>query len=127
MNITLARQHYTMTKENSVSNADQNAFAIKLAMEQLIKAMNGLMSSVSIEDKEQDFEIALTRIYLLQKCLDFKAGGELAKNLFRVYEHVRQEIIKACTTGASDAKDLENAIAYITLIYEGWSEITEKA
>jgi flagellin-specific chaperone FliS len=115
-----------MTKENTVSNADQNAFAIKLAMEQLIKAMNGLMSDVSIEDKEQDFEIALTRIYLLQKCLDFKAGGELAKNLFRVYEHVRQEIIKA-STGAADTKNLENAIAYITLIYDGWSEITEKA
>jgi flagellin-specific chaperone FliS len=126
MNISLARQHYTMTKENNVSNADQNAFAIKLAMEQLIKAMNGLMSDVSIEDKEQNFEIALTRIYLLQKCLDFKAGGELAKNLFRVYEHVRQEIIKA-SNGAVDAKNLENAIDYITLIYEGWSEITEKA
>lgn len=126
MNISLARQHYTMTKENSVSNADQNAFAIKLAMEQLIKAMNGLMSDVSIEDKEQDFEIALTRIYLLQKCLDFNAGGELAKNLFRVYEHVRQEIIKA-STGAADTKNLENAIAYIILIYDGWSEITEKA
>jgi flagellin-specific chaperone FliS len=126
MNISLARQHYTMTKENSVSNADQNAFAIKLAMEQLIKAMNGLMSDVPIEDKEQDFEIALTRIYLLQKCLDFNAGGELAKNLFRVYEHVRQEIIKA-STGAAETKNLENAIDYITLIYEGWSEITEKA
>ena len=126
MNISLARQHYTTTKENSVSNVDQNAFAIKLAMEQLIKAMNGLMSDVSIEDKEQDFEIALTRIYLLQKCLDFNAGGELAKNLFRVYEHVRQDIIKA-STGAADTKHLENAIAYITLIYEGWSEITEKA
>ena len=126
MNISLARQHYTMTKENSVSNADQNAFAIKLAMEQLIKAMNGLMSDVPIEDKGQDFEIALTRIYLLQKCLDFKAGGELAKNLFRVYEHVRQAIIKA-STGAADTKNLENAIAYITLIHEGWSEITEKA
>ena len=125
MNISLARQHYTMTKENSISNADQNAFAIKLAMEQLIKAMNGLMSDVSIEDKEQDFEIALTRIYLLQKCLDFNAGGELAKNLFRVYEHVRQEIIKA-STGAADTKNLENAIGYITLIYDGWSEITEK-
>jgi flagellin-specific chaperone FliS len=124
MNISLARQHYTMAKKNNVSNADQNAFAIKLAMEQLIRAMNGLVSSVSIEDKEQDFEIALTRIYLLQKCLDFNAGGDLAKNLFRVYEHVRQEIIKT-STGDADTKNLESAVDYITLIYEGWSEITE--
>ena len=126
MNLSLARQHYSMTKENNVSDADQNAFAVKLAMEQLLKAMNDLMSNVSIEDKEQNLEIALTRIYLLQKCLDFEAGGDLAKNLFRVYEHVRQEIIKNSISD-TDKIDLENAIAYITLIYEGWSEITEKA
>ena len=126
MNISLARQHYSMTKQNNVSNADQNAFAIKLAMEQLINAMNGLTADGSTEEKEQNFEVALTRIYLLQKCLDFEAGGDLAKNLFRVYEHVRQEIIKTSTSD-TDKKNLENAIAYIKLIYDGWSEITEKA
>jgi flagellar protein FliS len=124
MNISLARQHYRMAKENNVSNEDKNALAIKLAMEQLLKAMHGLMSSVSIENKEQHFEIALTRIYLLQKCLDFEAGGDLAKNLFRVYEHVRQDIIKN-SINDTDAISLENSISYITLIYEGWSEITK--
>ena len=126
MNISLARQHYSMTKQNNVSNADQNAFAIKLAMEQLLKAMNGLTANVSTEEKEQNFEIALTRIYLLQKCLDFEAGGDLAKNLFRVYEHVRKEIIKN-SFDDNNTKNFENAIAYIRLIYEGWSDITEKA
>ena len=126
MNISLARQHYIMSRENNVSNVDQNAYAVKLAMEQLLKAMKGLKIVTSIDEKEQNFEIALTRIYLLQKCLDFDAGGELAKNLFRVYEHVRQAIIKT-STGDADTKNLENAIAYITLIYEGWSEITDKA
>ena len=126
MNISLARQHYSMTKQNNVSNADQNAFAIKLAMEQLLNAMNALKANGSPEEKEQNFEIALTRIYLLQKCLDFEAGGDLAKNLFRVYEHARQEIIKSSTSDAN-TKNLENAIAYITLIYDGWSEIIEKA
>jgi len=124
MNISLARQHYRIAKENNVSNEDKNALAIKLAMEQLLKAMHGLMSSVSIENKEQHFEIALTRIYLLQKCLDFEAGGDLAKNLFRVYEHVRQDIIKN-SINDTDAISLENSISYITLIYEGWSEITK--
>jgi flagellar protein FliS len=126
MNISLARQHYTMTKENNVSNVEQNAFAVKLAMEQLLNAMTGLTATTPIDEKEQNFEIALTRIYLLQKCLDFEAGGDLAKNLFRVYEHVRQAIIKN-STGDNDTKNLENAIAYITLIYEGWSEITKQA
>lgn len=126
MNISLARQQYTMTRENNVSNEEQNAYAVKLAMEQLLNAMKGLTAATLIDEKEQNFEIALTRIYLLQKCLDFEAGGDLAKNLFRVYEHVRQAIIKN-STGDSDTKNLENAIAYITLIYEGWSEITKQA
>ena len=126
MNISLARQHYTMTKENNVSNEEQNAFAVKLAMEQLLNAMKGLTAATPIDEKEQNFEISLTRIYLLQKCLDFEAGGDLAKNLFRVYEHVREIIIKN-STGDTNTKNLENAIAYITLIYEGWSEIAKQA
>ena len=69
MNISLARQHYSMTKENSVGNTEQNALAIKLAMEQLLAAMNVLAKDPSPEEKEQNFELALTRIYILQKCL----------------------------------------------------------
>ena len=125
MNISLARQHYSMTKQSNLSSVEQNAVAIKLAMEQLINAMNGIISNISIEDKEQNFEVALTRIYLLQKCLDFEAGGDLAMNLFRVYEHVRKEIINT-SFNENDTKQLENAISYITLIYEGWSDITKK-
>ena len=122
MNISLARQHYSMTKENSVGNTEQNALAIKLAMEQLLAAMNVLAKDPSPEEKEQNFELALTRIYILQKCLDFESGGELARNLFRVYEHVRQQIISSCV-GKDDKNTLKNAIEYINLIHQGWSEI----
>ena len=122
MNISLARQHYSMTKENSVGNTEQNALAIKLAMEQLLAAMNVLAKDPSPEEKEQNFELALTRIYILQKCLDFETGGELARNLFRVYEHVRQQIISSCV-GKDGKNTLENAIEYINLLHQGWSEI----
>ena len=44
MNLSLARQQYSMAKENQVDSASQNAFAIKLAMEQLIEAMECLTS-----------------------------------------------------------------------------------
>ena len=122
MNISLARQHYSATKENSVGNTEQNALAIKLAMEQLLAAMNVLANDPSPEEKEQSFELALTRIYILQKCLDFEAGGELARNLFRVYEHVRQQIITSSVR--NDGKNtLEKAIEYINVLHQGWSEI----
>ena len=122
MNISLARQHYSMTKENSVGNTEQNALAIKLAMEQLLAALNVLAKDPSPEEKEKNFELALTRIYILQKCLDFESGGELARNLFRVYEHVRQQIISS-SVGKDGKNTLENAIEYINLLHQGWSEL----
>lgn len=125
MNLSLARQHYSMAKENQVDTASQNAFAIKLAMEQLIEAMECLTSAKSVESKELHFETALTRIYLLQKCLDFEKGGELARNLFRIYEHARQSTIKITHKKMSDT-EFQKTIEFIKIIHEGWDEMLRK-
>ena len=93
MNLSLARQHYSMTKESKIDGPSQNALAIKLALEQLVNSLKTLLSDETVEKRENAFEIALSRIYILQKCLDFEAGGELARNLFKTYEHARQTTI----------------------------------
>ena len=85
MNLSLARQHYSMTKESKIDGPSQNALAIKLAMEQLVNSLNTLLTDETLEKRENAFETALSRIYILQKCLDFEAGGELARNLFKTY------------------------------------------
>ena len=122
MNLSLARQHYSMTKENKIESSSQNALAIKLAMEQLLNSLNVLLTDDQIEKREEAFEVALTRIYILQKCLDFDAGGELARNLFKTYEHTRKTTI-AYMSGKTPNVELENAIEYIKIILEGWSEL----
>jgi len=61
----------------------------------------------------------------LQKCLDFENGGELARNLFRVYEHARNTII-GLKANKNSAEELKKAIEFITTIHEGWSEITKE-
>ena len=122
MNLSLARQHYSMTKENKIESSSQNAFAIKLAMEQLINSLNILLKDELVEKREEAFEVALTRIYILQKCLDFDAGGELSRNLFKTYEHVRTTTI-AHMSGKAPKAELEKAIEYIKIILEGWSEL----
>lgn len=125
MNLSLARQHYSMAKENQVDSANQNAFAIKLAMEQLIEAMECLTSAKSVESNELHFETALTRIYLLQKCLDFEKGGELARNLFRIYEHARQSTIKFTHKKMANT-EFQKSIEFIKIIHEGWDEMLRK-
>jgi len=122
MNLSLARQHYSMTKESKIDEPSQNALAIKLAMEQLVNSLNTLLTDETLEKRENAFEIALSRIYILQKCLDFEAGGELAKNLFKTYEHARKTTI-TYMSGKTPKVELEKTVSYIEIILEGWKEI----
>ena len=125
MNLSLARQHYSMTKDNKIDSSSQNVLAIKLAMEQLLNSLNVLLTEQQPEKREEAFDVALTRIYILQKCLDFDAGGELARNLFKTYEHARKTTI-AYMSGKTPKVELENTIKYIQIILEGWSTLLEK-
>ena len=122
MNLSLARQHYSMTKESKIDGPSQNALAIKLAMEQLVNSLNTLLTDETLENRENAFEIALSRSYILQKCLDFEAGGELAKNLFKTYEHARKTTI-TYMSGKTPKVELEKTVSYIEIILEGWKEI----
>ena len=122
MNLSLARQHYSMTKESKIDGPSQNALAIKLALEQIVNSLKTLLTDETEEKRENAYEIALSRIYILQKCLDFEAGGELARNLFKTYEHARQTTI-SYMSGKTPKVELEKTVSYIEIILEGWREI----
>jgi flagellin-specific chaperone FliS len=91
-------------------------------MEQLVNSLNTLLTDETLEKRENAFEIALSRIYILQKCLDFEAGGELARNLFKTYEHARKTTINYMS-GKTPKVELEKTVGYIEIILEGWKEI----
>jgi flagellar protein FliS len=122
MNLSLARQHYSMTKESKIDGPSQNALAIKLALEQIVNSLKTLLTDETEEKRENAYEIVLSRIYILQKCLDFEAGGELARNLFKTYEHARQTTI-SYMSGKTPKVELEKTVSYIEIILEGWREI----
>ena len=122
MNIAFARNEYTNTKTNSLSSKAENFEAINFALDQLLNSMQGLRETSDIEQKDSCFEKSLTSIYFLQKCLDFEAGGELAKNLFRVYEFSRQAVLDFVLR-EKGSENMDKSIEYVTLIKEGWTEI----
>tara|TARA_B100001248_G_C27350602_1_gene441151 strand:+ start:916 stop:1296 length:381 start_codon:yes stop_codon:yes gene_type:complete len=122
MNIAFARNEYTNTKTNSLSSKEENFEAISFALDQLLNSMQGLRETSDIEQKDSCFEKSLTSIYFLQKCLDFEAGGELAKNLFRVYEFSRQAVLDFVLR-EKGSENMDKSIEYVTLIKEGWIEI----
>ena len=54
--------------------------------------------------------------------MDFEAGGELAKNLFRVYEFSRQAVLDFVLR-EKGPDNIDKSIEYVTLIQEGWNGI----
>jgi flagellar protein FliS len=122
MNIALARNEYKNTKNNSLASKSENFAAVSVALDQLLSSMRGLRETSDIEQKDAYFEKSLTSIYFLQKCLDFEAGGDLAKNLFRVYEFSRQAVLDFVLR-EKGSDNIDKSIEYVNLIQEGWTEI----
>ena len=122
MNVALARNEYKNTKINSLSSKSENVAAVSVALDQLLNSMQGLRDASEIEQKDAFFEKSLTSIYFLQKCLDFEAGGDLAKNLFRVYEFSRQAVLDFVLR-EKGSDNIDKSIEYVSLIREGWTGI----
>ena len=119
MNLAFALNTYNQTKISKESSKYDGYEAVKFALEQVITSMEKLNSSLPIIEKEYHFERSLSCIYFLQKCLDFESGGELAKNLFKVYEYCRTQIISVSLRGTTDK--LDSAIEFIKTILDGWN------
>ena len=121
MNLAFALNTYNQTKATSESNKKGGYEAVKYALDQVIGSMEKLNKGLNTDEKEHHFERALSSIYFLQKCLDFEQGGELAKNLFKVYEYCRVQIIDFAIKGT--VNKLDTAIDFVRTILEGWEGI----
>ena len=122
MNVALARNEYTNAKSNALNSKSENFEAVSLALKHLLEAMTALKDAESPEEREPLIEKTLTSIYFLQKCLDFEAGGDLAKNLFRVYEFSRQAVLDFVLREKGH-ENMDKSIEYVKLIVDGWNGI----
>ena len=122
MNVAFARNKYVNTKSNTLNSKSENFEAVSLALRNLLESMTSLKEAKSPEEREPHFETSLTSIYFLQKCLDFEAGGDLAKNLFRVYEFSRQAILDFVLR-EKGSENMDKSIEYVSLIIDGWNGI----
>ena len=121
MNLAFALNSYNQTKVSKELAKGDGYEAVQFALQQVIASMKKLNSELPTQEKEHHFEKALSCIYFLQKCLDFEQGGDLAKNLFKVYEYCRNQIIAVSVKGAEDT--LDQSIEFAQTILEGWEGI----
>ena len=125
MNAALAIDAYSKIKNETHSEERVGHDVIGAALKQLKTNLHILTSSYEKKDRVKAFERALVTIYFLQKGLDLSKGGDLAKNLFRLYEFCRLTVIKNGIENCRESLEIESCEKFISDIFDSWSLISK--
>ena len=124
----MKRNHVTQAYQNAEMQAlqetDDPHKVILVMLEALVKSMTIFELNVDLRNggdnelKSKHFARALTIIYALQSALDFEKGGEIANNLFQLYEFARQQLMADLNKGF--ANGTPDATQALKEILEAW-------
>ena len=117
---------YQNASREAVAESDNPHALISVLFDELLRAMRAYVSTIERNPKPQPEQSgplarALTILYGLQSSLNFDEGGDIADNLFRLYEYARQQLLTAAREG--DTNGALTAIEAIESIREAWSQI----
>ena len=119
------KQYINDDISNKTTNLDPHRI-IQIVLKDLKKNMETLAYSIDNEPvissiKSNSFSKSLTAIYILQSSLNFDEGGEIAENLYRIYEFAKDGIMKGFTK--QNSKLVYDSIPPIDEILDGWKQI----
>lgn len=118
-----ARARYRRTETVDFQVVDDPHQIILVTLRELLRSLRALAAASEAGGSypDQHLNRALTAIYILQSSLDFEKGGEIADNLFSVYEFCRAQVAAAFRREAG-AK-LGEAAGLIGTILDAWEQI----
>ena len=109
-------------REAAVDSEDPHTL-ICVLYDELCRSMNIFFTN--LERKNADLELrgkalskSLRIIYALQTSLNFEKGGEIAENLFRLYEFARQQLLESAKS--EDSEGITAAINSLSEIRDAW-------
>jgi flagellar protein FliS len=102
---------------------------VALLFDELIRAMQDFIThsdkdTGKKEIQSRQFSRSLTIIYALQSSLNFEDGGEIATNLFKIYEYSRQQLLKDWKDHTTDGT--EKAIIALDDIRDAWHQLSRQ-
>jgi len=107
--------------------AAQGATSLSLVVQAYDQIANSLCAAIraleayNIQKKTEDINHALLLISHLQNALDFKRGGEVARNLERFYAVQRSQILLA--SGQASPEMLREVVQQFMSMREAWQEV----
>ena len=116
-------QAYVNANREAVAESENPHALITVLFDELIRSMRLHLSKTELgkHTENEHFTRALTILYGLQSSLDFENGGEIADNLYRLYEYARQQLL--LTSRGEDIAGLYAAIDAMENIREAWHNI----
>ena len=120
---------YKNANRDAVVESEDPQALIMILLDALLRAMRSYANDV-VKDKSTEarknnqFTRSLTMLYGLQSCLNFDEGGEVAENLFRLYEYARVQLLNTSQTGQTGGTQV--AISALAEIREAWSIMDPK-
>ena len=126
MSFLNARTQYRRTEEGALPELADPHQIVLVTLRELHKALATLHAAQAEGQRypAQHVTKGLTAIYVLQSSLDFEKGGEIADNLYRVYEFVRLQLVAAFQR--DKAAQLSSAQNYIGEILSAWQGMQVK-
>ena len=123
MNVQIAKDAYSKVKKETSSSKKIGHANVGLALRKLKSSMSNMVHTEEKKNFNQSYKTALLSIYFLQKSLDFDKGGELANNLFKLYEFCKLTVQDTVISGQHENPNLLACSKYISDIIESWEKI----
>lgn len=120
MNYVLARSQYSESQKAQISDLSDPHEIVLITMKELRKSLAALaLNPKRSAINSRHYTKAFTAVYILQSSLNFDQGGEIAINLFRLYEYFRQQL--TTTFSGKSEHQLDQCVMLLDEIIEAWA------
>ena len=122
MNYAFARDQYRKSKNAALSSLSDPHQMVGLTLKELARSLNALQS-IRLTDEQRNAHLSkgFTAVYILQTSLDFDKGFEIASNLFKIYEFIREQLQKTLKRDATT--NLHVCSDILDDIIDAWNNI----
>ena len=123
MNAAAAISAYTNIKNQTLSTEDVGYNVVSTALHKLETNLHILSSANNTKERTKAYEHTLLTIYFLQKSLNFSGEGDLAKNLFRLYEFCRITVLRKGISKSHSDFEVKQCHSFILEIVKSWDTV----
>lgn len=126
MNSTRHAKAYQNAERQAFAESDDPHALIAILFDELLRRMK--LFAIEVEEhpsnsleQSEHYSRSLAILYGLQSSLNFEVGGEIANNLFRLYEYSRQQLLNSPQT--KEVAGLNAAIESLDVIRDAWHQL----